>query len=81
MELNDFLMSPIAEVKDLAERAQNIQTLCENGEITVEQAAELAGDLLELKHINQDIVAIEVQRELWQVVKFLQNLKFFASLF
>lgn len=81
MELNDFLMSPIAEVKDLAERAQKIEALYTAGELTKAEAAELAGDLLELKHINADMVSIEVQRELWQVVKFLQNLKFFTSLF
>lgn len=80
MELNDFLISPIKEVKDLAERAQNIENLYKNGELTQAEAAELSADLLKLKDINTEMVDIETQRELWQLVKLLQNLKFFTSL-
>ena len=80
MELNDFLMSPVAEVKDLAERAQRIETMYTNGEMSFEEYTELATDLLELKHINKEMVDLELIRELWQVITVLKNLKFFASL-
>jgi polyhydroxyalkanoate synthesis regulator phasin len=80
MELNDFLLSPIREVKDLAECAQNIENLYTKGELTKEEAAELLADLLKLKDINTEMVDIETQRELWQLVKLLQTMKFFTSL-
>lgn len=80
MELNDFLYSPVPEVKDLAERAVRLKQLYDNQEITKEEYEELANDLLELKHINQEMVDLEAIRELWQVVNVLKNLKFFATL-
>jgi hypothetical protein len=80
MELNDFLYSPVPEVKDLAERAVKLKTLYDNKEISQSEYEELSNDLLELKYINTDMVDLEAIRELWQVVDVLKNLKFFASL-
>lgn len=80
MDINDFLISPIPEIKDLAERAVNIQNLYSSNLISESEYTELANDLLELKHINSEMVDLEVTRELWQVVNFLKNLKFFATL-
>lgn len=80
MSLNDFLLSPIIEVKDLVERAVNIEGLYQHNEISFDEYQELANDLLELKHINSDMVSLEVTRELWMVVDSLKNIKFFASL-
>jgi len=80
MDINNYLMSPIPEVKDLAERAVKIETMFNNGEITQDEYQELATDLLELKYINQTMVNLEITRELWQIAEVLKNLKFFASL-
>ena len=80
MELNDFLFSPIPEVKDLAERAVRVESMYNNGDLTLEEYKDLAEDILSLKVINEEMVDLEAQRELWQVVNVLKNLKFFASL-
>ena len=80
MDINDFLMSPVPEIKDLAERAVKLKTAYENKELSESEYQELADDLLELKHINEEMVSLEVIRELWQVIDVLKNLKFFASL-
>jgi hypothetical protein len=80
MDINDFLISPIPEIKDLAERAVNLQNQYSSNLISESEYTELANDLLELKHINSEMVDLEVTRELWQVVNFLKNLKFFATL-
>jgi hypothetical protein len=80
MNINDFLMSPIAEVNDIAARAQRIENMYNNREISYSEYAELAEDLLELRHINKEMVNLEAIREMWQVVTVLKNLKFFASL-
>lgn len=80
MNINDFLMSPIAEVNDIAARAQRIENLYNSKQITYSEYAELAEDLLELKHINKEMVDLEAIREMWQVVEVLKNVKFFASL-
>jgi hypothetical protein len=80
MDINDYLMSPIPEIKDLAERAVNIQNLYSSNQITESEYTELANDLLELKHINKEMVDLEVTRELWQIINTLKNIKFFATL-
>lgn len=80
MQINDFLMSPIPEVKDLAERALRIQHLYSENKISREEYEELAQDLLELKYVNKVMVSLELQRELWQVVEVLKNIKFFTTL-
>lgn len=80
ISLNDFLISPVQEVKDLAERAVRIQSMYENSQITEDEYKELANDLLELKEINEEMVGLEVIRELWLLVNLLKNIKFFASL-
>jgi len=80
MSINDFLISPVSEIKDLAERAVKIETMFNNNEISQEEYKELADDLLELKHINSEMVDLEVMRELWLLVDTLKNIKFFASL-
>jgi hypothetical protein len=73
-------MSPVPEIKDLAERAVRIEQQYKDGKLTFSEYAELANDLLELKTINTDMMGLELTRELWQVVTFLKNLKFFSSL-
>lgn len=80
MSINEFLLSPVAEVKDLAERAVRIENMYNNKEITYPEYKELVEDLLELKHINENMVHLEVTRELWLCINVLKNLKFFASL-
>ena len=80
MELNDYLYSPVPEVKDLVERAVKLKALYDNKEISQSEYEELSNDLLELKYINKDMVDLEAIRELWAVVDVLKNLKFFASL-
>lgn len=80
MDLNDFLYSPIPEVKDLAERAIRIKTLHDNKEISDDEYTELANDLLELKYINHEMTDLEAIREMWAVIAVLKNIKFFATL-
>lgn len=80
MNINDFLVSPIPEIKDLAEKAEKIETSYKNGEISFSEYTELANDVLELKNINTQMIDLEIQRELWRFVQILQQMKFFASL-
>jgi hypothetical protein len=80
MEINDFLVSPISEVKDFAERAVKLKAEFEARLLTTEEYTELTDDLLALKHINEASISIEVSRELWTLVDILKNIKFFASL-
>ena len=80
MELNDFLISPVAEVKDFAERAVRLKTAFTEGQLTQQEYMELTDDLLSLRHINEASVSIETQRELWNLVDLLKNIKFLASL-
>jgi DNA-binding MltR family transcriptional regulator len=80
MTLNDFLLSPVAEVKDLAERAVNLKLAYSLGKLSNEEYMELVDDLLTLKHINEASISIETSRELWNIVDFLKNLKFMASI-
>lgn len=80
MELNDFLYSPIPEVKDLAERAIRVKALYDNKELTDSEYKELVDDIMNLKFINQEMTDLEAIRELWVVVNVLKNIKFFATL-
>lgn len=80
MNINDFLISPISEIKDLAERAIEIENMFNNGQISSGEYKELANDLLELKDVNKDMIDLELMRELWMFVDTLKNIKFFASL-
>lgn len=80
MELNDFLYSPIPEVKDLAERAIRVKALYDNKELTDSEYKELVDDIMNLKFINQKMTDLEAIRELWVVVNVLKNIKFFATL-
>jgi hypothetical protein len=81
MNINDFLMSPVPEIKDLAERAVRIKTAYEQNQLTESEYNELAQDLLELKHVNEEMVSLEVIKELWQVIDVLKNIKFFVTIF
>ena len=80
MELGDLLISPLPLIKDLAERAQRIRNDYEAGRISKSEYIELTDDLLSLKHINDEMVGLELTRELWKAVELLKNIKFFASL-
>ena len=78
--LEDFLFSPIPQVKDLAERGIRYKKLFEEKQISGPEYVELIGDLVELKHINEDMTQLEAIREFWQVVDILKTMKFFATL-
>lgn len=80
MELNDFLLSPVPVVKDLAERSQRIIALHVNKEISTSEYIELLNDLTDLKHINEDMVELQAIKEFWDLMDLLKNLKFMATL-
>jgi len=80
MELNDFLLSPVPVVKDLAERSQRIIQLHENKEISTTEYIELLNDLTDLKNINEDMVELQAVKEFWDLMDLLKNLKFLATI-
>ena len=80
MELNDFLLSPVPVVKDLAERSQRIIQLHENKEISTTEYIELLNDLTDLKNINEDMVDLQAVKEFWDLMDLLKNLKFLATI-
>jgi hypothetical protein len=80
MNLNDFLLSPVAEVKNLAERAIKLKDMFELEQISNSEYIELLDDLISLKNINEASISIETSRELWNLVDFLKNLKFIATI-
>lgn len=81
MELANFLVSPIPEVKDLAERAQRYKEEYEQSKITKEEYAELLNDLTDIKEITSEMADLEATREFWALVNVIKNIKFATSLF
>lgn len=80
MELNDFLLSPVPVVKDLAERSQRIIKLHEEKQISTTEYIELLNDLTDLEKINEDMVDLQAVKEFWDLMDLLKNLKFIATI-
>lgn len=80
MELNDFLVSPVPVVKDLAERADRVIKLHNEKQISTAEYIELINDLTDLKHINEDMVDLQAIKEFWDLMDLLKNLKFIATI-
>lgn len=80
MELNDFLLSPVPVVKDLAERSLRIVKLHNEKQISTTEYIELLNDLTDLKKINEDMVDLQAVKEFWDLLELLKNIKFMATL-
>lgn len=72
MKLNDLLLSPVPEIRDLAAQAMELRTEHLAGRLSDDEFNELLNDLRSLDHIQREMVDVEVMRELLEVANALE---------
>lgn len=81
--LNTFetmLADPNIEVQEFAKRAQEIKDAFDKKEITEAEYQELVDDFLELKHLNSELLSLDVQKKLETYSNYLKTANFFIGL-
>jgi hypothetical protein len=78
--INQLLVSPIAEVVQVAERAKAFKTQLDASVITLSEFKELITDLQHLDHINKNMIEVERWREIVQAVEVLNMIRQWAPL-
>jgi hypothetical protein len=73
--INKLLLSPIPQVRDLAKTTRYYLDQYEAGKINKSEFDELMADLGRLDGIHEDMVAVEVWREINTAVQTLMNIK------
>lgn len=75
MNLNDLLVYPVPEVRNLANEALELRKRQLAGELTTLEFNELLGDLKLLRNINQEMVDVEVMRELVEAANLIDMVR------
>ncbi|MEM2159469.1 MAG: hypothetical protein QXN55_00790 [Candidatus Nitrosotenuis sp.] len=78
LTINDILISPIPEVKDLGERAVTLKKQLDEKQITEDEFTELLEDIKSLNNIHKEMVSLETWRELLKAVQIIDMIRHWA---
>lgn len=80
MTLNDFLLSPIPEVVNIAKKLNDLREKYIAGLIDESELLELSEDLVRIDETRRDMISMEAYHEIVQLGEFVKNVKVFMNL-
>jgi predicted RNA binding protein with dsRBD fold (UPF0201 family) len=78
LTINDILLSPIPEVKELGQRAAALKKQFDEKQISEDEFNELLEDIKSLNNIHKEMVSLETWRELLKAVQILDMIRHWA---